>query len=203
MKRSPENRPGTADRLRALGLALIVALGLGLAGGARAQDAPIPWSSLSAEQRQVLADTQSNWDALAPDQQKRLQRAADRWAGMDEGQRAKTKQRMARWKAMPPERRKALREHARHFRELPPEQRARLHEFRKEFRALPKETQQQFRECQRSLQDDETRDCREVWPPALRETYADLPEPRKKSRNAKGRRAAGAQSEAPPPSTAD
>ena len=145
---------------------------------------PIPWNSLSPEQQQFLQQAQPKWEQMPADKQQRLLRGADRWSKMSDEERAQAKRRMDHWKSLPPEQRKALRDKARRFRELPPEQRQRLRGLRDDFRSLPKETQQQFRDCQKRKHDGEALDCRSLWPPALREKYADLPDP--PSRHKKG-----------------
>lgn len=163
---------------------LLGILMLGFAGALCAQQA-IPWNSLSAEQQQQLEKARAQWDQLPAERQQRLLRGAERWSKMSEEERAQAAQRMERWKSLPPKTRQDLNERANRFRELPPEQRERLRELRKDFHSLPEQTQQAFRECQRRQRDDDSRDCRALWPQPLRDKYADLPDPPHKGHHAR------------------
>lgn len=160
---------------------LLGGLLLGLAAAAGAQ-APLPWDQLTPEQQQLLEKARPKWERLPPEHQQRLLQGAERWSKMSEQERAQATERMARMKSLPPETRRNLRERAHRFHELPPEQRERLRELHADFRALPRETQQQFRECQHRQRAGEPGDCRALWPQALREKYADLPDPLRRSR---------------------
>lgn len=160
---------------------LLGGLLLGLAMTVGAQE-PLSWNHLTPEQQQLLEKARPKWERLSPEQQQRLLRGAERWSRMSEQEREQAAERMARLKSMPPETRRDLRERAHRFHELPSEQRERLRELHEDFRALPRQTQQQFRECQRRQRAGETGDCRALWPQALREKYADLPDPPRKPR---------------------
>ena len=59
-----------------------------LAGAAEPQSAPaVSWNSLSAEQRQLLADFESRWSQLPPQRQRSLARGSQRWLTMPPEQR--------------------------------------------------------------------------------------------------------------------
>jgi len=153
------------------------ALALCLLSGAVHAMESVPWSQLTPEQQALLQKVQPKWDQLPPRQQQRMLHGAERWAAMSEDERAAAKARMDRWKAMSPKERRALRERAKLLHDLSPEQRERLRGLRKDFRALPKEAQQAFRDCEHRKRAGETLDCRGLWPPEMREKYADLPDP--------------------------
>jgi hypothetical protein len=165
-----ERRRFAPATLWLLGAVLWAAAGLALA------QESIPWDRLTPEQQTLLHKAEPRWDQLPPEKQRRLLRGAERWSQMSEQDRARAKHRVEQWQSLPPEQRKALREKVRRFHELPPEQRERLRGLRDDFRALPKETQQQFRDCQHRKRADATLDCRSLWPQALRDKYADLPD---------------------------
>ncbi len=181
------DRPLTRDSMRAIRLTLLIsALSLGLFAGAAAAQEPIPWNQLTAEQQALLQKVQPKWDRLPPGQQQRMLHGAERWSKMSDAERAEAKARMDRWKAMSPKERRALRERANLLHDLSPEQRERLRGLRKDFRALPEEAQRAFRDCEHRRRAGETLDCRGLWPPEMREKYADLPDPWKKKHGRRG-----------------
>jgi hypothetical protein len=91
-----------------------------LAGAAEPQSAPaVSWDSLSAEQRQLLADFESRWSRLPPQRQRSLARGSQRWLSMPPEQRQQAGERFKRWKSLDADQRKAIRERYRQFKQLP------------------------------------------------------------------------------------
>lgn len=86
-----------------------------------------PWSSLSAEDRQVLSPLAPDWDQLPGYQQKRLMSAAHKYPTMRPIQQERFQQRIRDWAAMTPAQRKAARETFKGLKKLPP---SKQHELR-------------------------------------------------------------------------
>jgi hypothetical protein len=138
------------DRLRIL----LVALLLAVAAPAFAQEAPaagppaapVAWSSLSAQQQQVLSKFGPQWSTLPPARQQALAHGSERWLNMSETERQQARDRFARFRALPPEQRQALRQRWQHFQSLPPGQQAALRENFRRFQQLPPERREELRD---------------------------------------------------------
>lgn len=150
---------------------------LALVCGVASAQASIPWDELTPEQKHYLQKVEPKWDQIPAKRQQRMLRGAERWSQMSEQERTEAKARMRRWKFLSPLEKRELSERAKFIRDMTPEQRERLQQMRKDFRALPEEAQQAFRACEQRKRAGESLDCRGLWPPALREKYADLPDP--------------------------
>lgn len=103
-----------------------------------------PWSSLSAEDRRVLAPVAREWDHMPGYQQQRLQSSARRYPDMQPIQKERYEQRIRDWAAMTPEQRREARETFQGLRKLPPEKQ---HELRERW-LRERESQQRTRPAQ-------------------------------------------------------
>src|SRR5512134_1537115 len=117
----------TSSYTRRAALAALFAAGLCWAGPrARAAgapeavqaQAPVPWSSLSADEQKLLNRFGDRWDSLPPEQQQRLVRGTRRWMAMTPEQRQRAQARHARWKELTPEQRERARKSWRRYQEL-------------------------------------------------------------------------------------
>ena len=65
-------------KVQSVVLALWLALAAPMAAVAADAPSPRPWSSLSAEQQQVLERFRADWDSLPADRQEKLARGSER-----------------------------------------------------------------------------------------------------------------------------
>lgn len=98
---------------------------------------PRPWSSLSAEQRELLAPLAADWNTLTPHKQAHMLDKSREWLALPPPEREKIRERIARWHQMTPEQRKLARENMRKFHQLPQAQRDQLHAAYQHFQQLP------------------------------------------------------------------
>ena len=133
-----------------------------LAGAAEPQSAPaVSWSSLSAEQRQVLADFESRWAQLPPQRQRSLARGSQRWLSMPPEQRQQAGERFKRWKSLDADQRKVIRERYRQFKQLPDGEQARIRKNFRQFQSLTPEQRRELRQRFRDLPPRERQRLRE------------------------------------------
>ncbi|GAC1660460.1 MAG: hypothetical protein PVS2B3_13730 [Steroidobacteraceae bacterium] len=90
--------------------------------------APVPWSSLSPPQQQLLSKFSGQWSSLPPGRQQALAHGSERWLGMSQTERNTARERFSRWNSLPPDQRHAVRENFRRFQQLPAERRQMLRE---------------------------------------------------------------------------
>src|SRR5215472_5135081 len=140
-----------SERLHALLIALLIAA----AGPSFAQEppaangppsAPVSWSSLSAQQQQVLSNFGPQWSSLSPGRQQALAHGSERWLNMSDAERGQARDRFERFRTLPPEQRQALRQRWQHFQSLPPSQQAAIRENYRRFQQLTPERRQELRE---------------------------------------------------------
>lgn len=128
------------------------ALGLASLGSAQtlatpsAADAPLPWTSLNASERQVLEPLHKHWDALPPGLQHRWRARADRWQTLTPGRRADLRRHFERWNRISPQQRAELRQRYLQFQQLPPDQRRRIRRAFRHFRNLPPDERRRLRD---------------------------------------------------------
>jgi Protein of unknown function (DUF3106) len=146
-------------RWKTLASALLLAVALGTAIPSIAQEppapaaagpsvpaAPVPWSSLSPNQQQLLSRFGGQWSSLPPARQQALAHGSERWLAMSPAQRDAARDRFAHWQSLPPEQRQALRSRWQRFQALSPEQRATVRDNFHRFQQLPPERRQMLRE---------------------------------------------------------
>ncbi|MGH8254931.1 MAG: DUF3106 domain-containing protein [Steroidobacteraceae bacterium] len=104
------------------------------------------WTSLSAQQQQLLGRFQNRWDRLPPARQQALARGAARWLAMTPEQRSSERERLRAWQRLPQRQRALVRRRWQQFRHLTPEQqRAFVQNFRA-FSLLPQQQRAQLRQ---------------------------------------------------------
>ena len=149
-RRKEEGRARTMSSVRFHSIAarvlLIAALALGSASAFAQTGAQVPWSSLTADQQQLLEAVHKNWDQLPPPAQQRLIRGAQRWSTLTPEQRDNVRKRFEKWNSLQPDQREKLRDSYENFKHLPPEQQQRIRQAFKRFGALPAEQRQKLRE---------------------------------------------------------
>jgi hypothetical protein len=104
---------------------------------ANAEQQPLAWSALSADQQRMLAPLQGQWNQLQPARQRRLAERAQHWATLPPEHRQQIRERLHRWATMTPEQRRQVRENARAFHNLSPAERAKVSEAFRKFQSLP------------------------------------------------------------------
>lgn len=102
----------------------------------RAPQTPVPWTSLSAAQQQMLAPVHDQWNELHPERQHRLAEHALHWVTLPPKHQQKIQERLAHWADMTPTERRQLRENARAFRDLTPAERAKVSAAYRKFQSL-------------------------------------------------------------------
>jgi hypothetical protein len=92
------------------------------------------WSSLSGNQRSVLAPLERDWGTISPAQQQKWLDVANRYGGMPPDERARAQQRMTEWSRLPPSERARARLNFQEARQLSREERQQQWDA---YRALP------------------------------------------------------------------
>jgi len=139
--------------------ALIVAIALGLAGAALAQQ-PAPqapakpaaskpaakaaavkkvrptWAELTPSQQEVLAPLKSEWDKLDRDRRMKWIGIAKRYPAMQPEQQARVQRRMEAWAKLSSEQRRQARENYKRMAKVPADRRGDLREQWAEYQAL-------------------------------------------------------------------
>lgn len=122
-----------AARRLLLALALLVggasAFAQGLVGPSKAE-----WSSLSAQQRVVLAPLERDWASITPAQQQKWVEVANRYPSMPPDERSRVQQRMGEWSRLSTNERARARLNFQESRQLSREERQQQWEA---YRALP------------------------------------------------------------------
>lgn len=126
-----------------LGIALLAAV---LAQPGRAADAPPvdrppTWSSLSPQQRQVLAPLQRDWSTIDADRKQKWIEVARRFPAMPAAERQRVQERMAEWARMTPTERGRARLQFQQARQIPAEDRQARWEA---YKALPDEERKEL-----------------------------------------------------------
>jgi hypothetical protein len=112
-----------------IALALLAFAGAASAGDPdKANVPPVPWNSLSPEERRVLEPVAPDWPRLPGYQQQRLKGAAKKYPEMQPIQKERFESRLRDWASMTPDQRKAARETYQGLRKLPPEKQHELRE---------------------------------------------------------------------------
>ena len=76
-------------------------IGLLLPCYTQAEQAPIPWDSLSAQQQQVLKKFENRWDDFPAQRQSKLRKGVDHWQQLTPQQKQMAKQKFKHWKKLP------------------------------------------------------------------------------------------------------
>jgi Protein of unknown function (DUF3106) len=127
--------------------------------------APRAWSTLSAQQQQLLQKYQGSWNGLPADRQQALAQGSQRWLSMTPEQRYGAQQRFSQWRAMPPEQRQVLRQRWQQFKSLPPDQQQRVRENFQRFRQMPPQQRMELRRQWHRMSPEERRSAIQRRPP--------------------------------------
>ena len=135
-----------STRLPTIAMRALLFAAFALAGTSAFAQTGTPWSSLTADEQQVLESVHKTWDELPPPAQQRLIRGAQRWSTLTPEQRDKVRKRFEKWNSLPPDQRAKLRDRYEKFKQLPSDQQQRIRQAFKRFGALPAEQRQKLRE---------------------------------------------------------
>jgi hypothetical protein len=104
------------------------------------------WSTLTAEQKSILAPLQQEWDKLDPERRKHWIGLAARYPSLPPERQQRIQQRMSEWVSLTPEQRAQAIERYKRMKQLPPEKLDQLHQRWREYQELPEEQRQKLRE---------------------------------------------------------
>ena len=108
--------------------------------------APVPWSTLTSAQRQLLGRLRDQWAQLPPARQRALVRGSRLWLHMTPAERHQAQRRFAQWRRMSPQQRARLRRRWLRFQALPPARRAAIRRSFRAFERLPAWRRRMLRE---------------------------------------------------------
>jgi hypothetical protein len=139
-----------AVQLRAVAtvtLAIFLFLGVPTISRSAQAGAPGPaWSSLSAEQKAILAPLEQDWDKFDPERRNRWIGLAARYPNLSPDRQQRIQQRMHEWASLTPEQRSQARERYKQLKQLPPEKHHELHQRWHEYQELSEEQRKKLRE---------------------------------------------------------
>lgn len=139
------------------GVILAASLNISIAAGAPTTAVigtpPQPgWSSLSVQQKEILAPLAKDWDNLENIPKKKWLGIAERYPSMKPDEQQRMQQRMREWATLSPADRSRVRDSYKDFKQLPPEQKQVVRQKWEAYSNLPPEEKQRIRESGKSSQ---------------------------------------------------
>ena len=123
----------------------LTALVAGLCFACAQAQPSLPWSSLDAEQQEILSAFAARWEQMPLEQRAQLLANAERLRKLPPEQREQLKHKLDQWQAMPADERARLRERFQAFQAMPPGEQDRLRREFERFNNLPPQERQRLR----------------------------------------------------------
>ena len=130
--------------MRAILAAIVLAALSASAAVAAPKDRGPQWTSLGAEQQQVLAPLAPEWDKLSKPHKTKWLGIAKRYPAMKPEEQKRVQTRMQKWAKLTPQQRDLARERYRNLGKMAPDRREELRRHWAEYQALPPHEKRMF-----------------------------------------------------------